>query len=57
MQAYQWDPRDPARAGKRAGKSICQREWLRRQHNKFYQILKSRRQKFLFSEDSKETCA
>ena len=42
-QGCQWDARDRA----------CQRDWLRRQHNKF--CWKSRRG-FFFSEDSKETC-
>ena len=45
-QTCQRDPRDRACAGRHAVNSICQRDWLRRQHNKFYQ--KSRSQKFLF---------
>ena len=45
-QACQWNPRDCAHADSHAGKSICQRDWLCRQHNKFYR--KSRRQKFIF---------
>ena len=46
MKACQRDPRDRGRAGWHAGKSISQRDWSRRQHNKFYQ--KSRKRKFLF---------
>ena len=45
-QTCKWDPRDYARAGRHTSKSVCQRDWSRRQHNKFYR--KSRRQKFLF---------
>ena len=54
-QACQWASRGRTRAGRYAGKSIFQRDWFHRQHDKFH--WKSRRQKFLFfSEDSKEIC-
>ena len=43
-QACQWDLRNRARAGRHAGKSVCQRDWSCRQHNKFH--WKSRRQVF-----------
>ena len=46
FQVCQWDLCDCARAGRHAGKSICQHDWSHRQHNKFYR--KSPRQKFLF---------
>ena len=46
LQACQWDPRDRTRAGRHAGKSNCQHDWLCRQHNKFHQ--QSRSQKFIF---------
>ena len=55
LQACQWGLHDRARGDRHAGKSICQRDWSRKQHNNFYR--KSRRQKFLFSQDSKETCS
>ena len=45
-QACQWDPCDCACAGRYTHKSICQHDWLHRQHNKFY--WKLHRQKFLF---------
>ena len=45
LKACQWDPNDRAYAGWKAGKSISQRDWLRRQH-KFYWTL--RNQKLFF---------
>ena len=46
VQACHWDLHDPARPGRYADKSICQHDWLRRQHNTFYWKLCY--QKFLF---------
>ena len=46
FQACQWDACDCAHAGRHAGKSFCQHDWLCRQQNKFY--WKSHMQKFLF---------
>ena len=53
-QACRWDPHDRARAGRHAGKSICQRSWSAGNITSFTEnrAWKS----FFFSEDSKETC-
>ena len=53
-QACRWDPHDRARAGRHAGKSICQRNWSASNITSFTEnrAWKS----FFFSEDSKETC-
>ena len=45
-QSCQWDLHNHACAGRHADKSICQHNWLCKQHNKFY--WKSHREKFLF---------
>ena len=37
ISGWGWYPGGHYRAGRHAGKSICQRYWLCRQHNKFYQ--------------------
>lgn len=54
IQACLWNLCDAAHAGWHTGKSVCQCNWLWRQHNKFF--IKNRARKFLFpSQDSKET--
>ena len=52
-QACQWDSCNGTCTGKPAGNSLCQQDWLSKEHCKFY--MKSQRQVF-FSQDSKETC-
>ena len=39
LQACQWHPCNCTHASRHAGKLICQNDWSRRPHNKFYQKL------------------
>ena len=55
MQGCHWDTRGRGCAGWNVGKSIGQRDWSRRHHDKFYR--KSQSKVSFFSQDSKETCS